>query len=100
MNCTPELSIVIPPDVMIREIDGQSFVLNIQTGCYFGLDPVGTRMLEVLGNNVSVGAALAQLQAEYDVDPGTLRADLERLVGDLLQHGLVETKEVTPPAHT
>ena len=90
MTDSPELRVIIPPDVMIRDIDGESFILNIQTECYFSLDPVGARMLNLLGQSGSVGAAFHQLQGEYDVDPDTLRRDLEHLVEELLHHGLLE----------
>ena len=97
MTDSPELRVTIPPDVMIRDIDGESFILNIQTECYFSLDPVGARMLKLLGQSGSVGAAFDQLQGEYDVDPDTLRGDLEHLVEELLQHGLLEKSDGTAP---
>jgi hypothetical protein len=97
MSYCPELHVVIPPDVMIRDMDGESFILNIQTECYFSLDAVGARMLDVLAHSETVGHALERLQQEYEVDPDTLRTDLGHFIEELLHHGLLETSGGTPP---
>lgn len=33
-----------PPHVLIRQVEGESVMLNLQNERYFGLDEVGTRM--------------------------------------------------------
>jgi len=83
----------IPADVLIRELDGESVVLNLDSERYFGLDEVGTRMVTCLSEANSIQAAYEMLLTEYDVDPDTLRQDLQTLIEDLLAHGLVEIKQ-------
>ena len=34
----------IPPDVLLQELQGESVLLNLSSGRYFGLNGVGTRM--------------------------------------------------------
>ncbi len=97
MPYCPELRVSIPPDVMIRDLDGESFILNIQTECYFSLDSVAARMLEILTHSESVSAAFDHLQNEYEVDPETLRADLESFIDEMLHHGLLAKSNATPP---
>ncbi|MDW8199674.1 MAG: PqqD family protein [Cyanobacteriota bacterium SKYGB_h_bin112] len=80
----------IPSDVLIRELDGESVLLNLDSETYFGLDDVGTRMILCLSNAASIQAAYDQLLEEYDVDPETLRDDLQTLIEELQAHGLVE----------
>ncbi len=82
--------VAIPTGVLIRELDGESVLLNLESERYFGLDEVGTRMVLCLSEAVSIQAAYETLLAEYDVDPGTLQQDLQTLIQDLLAHGLVE----------
>ena len=86
----PDSRLSIPPDVLVRVINGESFILNIQTECYFGLNAVGSRMLELLAEGRSVGSVFEQLQVEYEVDSPTLLADFERLVEELLHYRLLE----------
>jgi hypothetical protein len=54
-----------PPDVLIQEIDGESVLLNLADGNYYGLDAVGTRMLQLLTEGNSLGAAMDQFLEEY-----------------------------------
>src|SRR5678815_5365669 len=56
------------PDVMIQQVGGESVLLDLQSEEYFGLDPVGTRMMELINEAGSVAIALDQLVQEYEVD--------------------------------
>lgn len=80
----------IPSNVLFRELDGELFLVNVDTGYYFALDPVGSRMWRALGRHGSLAGALAELRDEYEVEPERLRADLAELVARLREHGLLE----------
>jgi hypothetical protein len=82
-----------PPQVVTRPLEGELVLLNLDTETYFGLDEVGTRMWELLSSSPSIEAAYEQLVAEYDVDEAMLRTDLEALLGQLVDGGLVELHE-------
>jgi hypothetical protein len=82
--------ITVPPGVHCQELDGESVFLNLNSGRYFGLDEVGTRMWKVLTTAPSVQAACELLQAEYDVEAERLRQDVSELLEKLVAHGLVE----------
>ena len=78
------------PDVMLRTIGDEAVLLNLKTELYLGLDPVGTRMWDVLTKSASVEEAFDTLLSEYDVEAGQLRADLDEFLGKLVEHGLIE----------
>jgi hypothetical protein len=80
----------VPADVLINEIAGESVLLNLDGGRYFGLDDVGTDMWKALTTSRSIEQALAQLTALYDAEASVLKTDLESLVNRLAQHGLVK----------
>ncbi|OLP15692.1 hypothetical protein BST81_25010 [Leptolyngbya sp. 'hensonii'] len=80
----------VPPDVLVRELDGESVILNLNTERYFGLNEMGTRMWSALTQSTSIQAAYETLLTEYDVDADLLRQDLQHLVEQLIEHGLVE----------
>ncbi len=84
------LRVSVPAEVLINEIAGESVLLNLDGGRYFGLDDVGTDMWRALTTSSSIGAALAQLAAQYDADRSVLRSDLESLVERLSTHGLLK----------
>ena len=82
-----------PEHVLMRELDGESVLLNLDSETYFGLDQVGTRMWSLLTGAPSIQAAYDALLTEYDVTPDVLRQDMETLLGELLDHGLLELKD-------
>lgn len=91
-NCPITLS----PDILHQELGGETVLLNLVNEHYFGLDPVGSRIWQVLGETGRAPAVVETLLAEYDVDEATLRADVERLIGELAGAGLVVLGESAP----
>lgn len=81
--------LIIPPDVLISNVGGESVILNLNSERYFGLDEVGTRMLSVLTTSNSVQTAYEMLLEEYDVENELLRHDLIDLIDQLVEQGLL-----------
>lgn len=82
-----------PEDVLVRELGGESVLRNLASETYFGLDEAGTRMWALMTTAPSIQAAYEALLAEYSVAPEVLRRDMEALLGELLEHGLVELQD-------
>jgi hypothetical protein len=80
---------VVPAHVLIRRLDGESVLLNLESERYFGLDGTGTRMLDLLTSMPSVDAAYEKLLEEFEVEPALLREHLNALLGRLLDNGLL-----------
>jgi len=80
----------VPPNVLVRKLEEESVLLNLDSERYYGLDEVGTRMLDALCDSDSMEAAYLQLVDEYDVDPQTLRDDLRVLAETLVNQGLLQ----------
>lgn len=82
--------LILPEDVLISDVEGESVILNVNTERYFGLDEVGTRMLSVLTASNSIQTAYEALLEEYEVEKQTLRHDLAELIDRLVDQGLLE----------
>lgn len=67
-------------------------LLDLRSECYFGLDPVGTRMWAALTEAGTIEAAFAELREMYEVEPKRLREDFESLIEKLVEHGLLEVE--------
>ena len=80
----------VPSGVLVSKAGEESVLLNLESERYFGLDPVGTRMWEVLGAQGTVESAYEALLAEFEVEPEQLRRDLYGLIENLREHGLIE----------
>ena len=90
---------LIADDVVSRDLGGESVLLNLSTGTYFGLDAVGTRLWHLLAEYGSTASVVETLLAEYDVDAHRLEKDVEVLIDQLLAKGLLRTDvEQTPTA--
>lgn len=80
----------ISDEVLFQEIEGECVLLNLSNEQYYGLDEVGTRLWHLLLEDEKTENALSDLQKEFDVDEKTLRTDLDILIKDLSEQGLVE----------
>ena len=79
----------IPDDVVFRELDGEAVVLNLDTGIYFGLDAVGTRIWRLIEERKPLRIVLDTLIDEYEASPDRLQSDLLAFVERLNGKGLL-----------
>jgi Coenzyme PQQ synthesis protein D (PqqD) len=82
--------VAVPQHVLIRFLDKESVLLNIETERYFGLDETGTRMWQLVTAAPNIETAYHQLLGEYEVQPEPLRNDLIELLGRLVENGLLQ----------
>lgn len=75
------------------EVEGETIILDLLGGTYFGLDAVGARVWELIQEPKSVDDVLDILLNEYEVDKERCREDLVTLLQDLEKHDLVEIKD-------
>lgn len=82
-----------PPNVLVKDLDEEAVLLDVETETYFGLNGTGARMFKALTTAASIEAAIESLLREYDAEPETLRQDVEQLVEDLRSRGLLRVGE-------
>lgn len=87
---TGEQRVRMAPNVSTSELHGELVLLNFTSETYYGLDEIGARMIAVLTAEPSVDRAVQVLLGEFDVDAARLRADVDRLLSQLVAGGLVE----------
>ncbi len=93
------MNIRISDDVVFRDLAGEAVILNLATGTYFGLDSVGTRFWHLMAEHGSTEKVIKAFLAEYEVEEGRLRQDLDNLIRQLIDKKLVRTDaEETSPA--
>ena len=86
-------TICVPEDVLFKDLDGEAVILNTESGKYYGLDEVGTRMWALLAQHGQVEPAYRALIEEYDVAKERLRQDLLDLVDKLASEGLLQVDD-------
>lgn len=83
-------TITVPSDVILQELGDEIVLANLDTGVYFTLNEIAARAWEVLTTTEKADAVVPALLEEYEVDEPTLRADIDQLLGQLQEHGLMQ----------
>ena len=92
MQITPD-SIVIAADNQVScEVDDEAALLNLQTGVYYGLDPMGAYIWRLLAAPISVRALQEQIVREFDADADVVAVDVMDFLTEMQSAGLVEIK--------
>ncbi len=82
--------VTIPPHVMTRTVGDEVVVLDLATGTYFGLDPVGARMWKLMTEGKTLGEVCDRMLQEYEVTREELEGDTRRLAEELNAQGLIQ----------
>lgn len=80
-------------DQVSCDLSGDSAILDLRTGIYYGLDPVGARIWELIQQPTEVSSIVSQLLDEYDVNPEECQQDVIALLSQLLERALIEVCE-------
>jgi hypothetical protein len=82
--------VILSPEVMSQEVNDETVLLDLASEAYFGLDPVGTRIWQLLQADASVQNAYQALLEEFEVSDTQLAEDLNKLLSHLHTEGLIQ----------
>jgi hypothetical protein len=85
-------TIVATSEQVSCDVEGEAAILNLKNGVYYGLNPIGARIWNLIQEPRQVGQLRDQLLAEYEVDAARLDTDVRQLLTDLAEHGLIEVQ--------
>ena len=85
--------VVVARDQVSCDLAGEAAILNVKSGVYYGLDPVGARIWNLMQEPRAVVEIQNAITNEYDVEPERCARDLVGLLEKLLAEGLIEVKE-------
>ena len=74
------------------DLGDEAVILNLDTGEYFGLDPVGARIWGWLKGPQTVVSLRDRLVEEYTADRDEIERDLFALLEQLVEEGLIDVK--------
>lgn len=81
------------PHQVSCDLDGQAVILNLESGVYYGLDPIGAAVWKLIESPTTVGSVRDAIVARYQVEPERCMADLVELFDNLVREGLVEVRD-------
>lgn len=67
----------------------ETVILHLGNDTYYGLDPLGTRIWELLRLEASLPAIRDEIAAHYGVESSRIEEDMRRFLADLLVQELV-----------
>jgi hypothetical protein len=77
------------PKTAWQIIEGEAVLLSMDTKVLRGLNPVGSRIWELIDGQRSLEEIAGVIVQEFDVAPGVAVQDVRAFVQDLLDRGLV-----------
>ncbi len=83
-------TVSIASDVVSCDLVEEAALLNLKDGVYYGLNPVGARIWNLIQKPITVGEILDVILEEYDVEREVAQADLMELLEQLLEKELVK----------
>ncbi len=89
MPLTFDTPFTIPDDVLVSMADGEAVLLKLGSESYFGLDPTGARLWELLRTTGSLQATFNAALAEFDVEAERFRSDFVEFLDALSTRGLI-----------
>ncbi|HQH42040.1 MAG TPA: lasso peptide biosynthesis PqqD family chaperone [Bacteroidales bacterium] len=77
------------PDLIFSDMDGETVMMSIQNGEYYGLDEVGSRIWQLLENPESAETLTQKLIEEYEVPQETCLSDVMEFLNILAEKQLI-----------
>ncbi len=86
----------VSENVVSREVSGEFVLLDLESGIYFGLNPVGSRIWQLLDEKAQALSEICSIvEAEFDAPRDVIETDVLALSGQLLEQGLIAAQAPT-----
>lgn len=76
-------------DLVAANMDGDTVMMSIESGHYFGIGGIGSRVWELLEFEVTLSDLMASILNEYEIDEEACLNDLSEFISKLAKEGLV-----------
>lgn len=77
-------------DLVSCDLDGETMLMSVKTGKYYGIDPMGSRIWALLETTRSVFEICTVLLAEFDVERQLCERDSLAFLNKLSQENLIK----------
>lgn len=77
------------PDILASKMDEEIVMMSISRGEYYGFDPIGSRIWNLLENPVSVQDIVNTLLDEFEIDRDSCLHDVMQFLEEILDKDLV-----------
>ena len=75
--------------IVQAQIDGETVMMSIENGEYYGLDTIASRIWELIEKPLTIQELNEQLQNEYDVSPEQCQSDVDKFLGEMVENKII-----------
>ena len=87
-----ETRLIRRPDLVAADMDGETVMIDIESGRYFGLVGIGPYLWTALEHECSVGGLIDDVRSHFAAGPDDpVEQDVRVFLGELVDKNLVET---------
>jgi hypothetical protein len=87
------------PNVIFERFDDETILINLDSGHYYSLDPVGVAIWELISNSdhpESTGSVIDRLTSHFDADADAVTTAVVEFIGRLREEGLIRRRDMVP----
>jgi hypothetical protein len=79
----------VPIEVMARQVGEETVILHLESGAYYGLDEVGSRIWALLVDGHTLAGICTTILDEYEAEKSQVEQDVLDLALELKERGLI-----------
>lgn len=84
--------VAINPDLLSTEIEGETVMMDVESGRYYALNAIGSRIWQDLAGPIDVEDLCRRLEDEYDAPPAVIRQDVLRFLNHMLEQRVIRVE--------
>jgi len=90
MNINNDSIIAVMQDQVYTNLEDEVVILSLKDGVYYGLNPVGAQIWNLIQEPRSVQEILEILLSQFEVEPKRCEEDVLKLLQELASRGLIK----------
>ena len=83
-------SVRVPEHVLMRQVGEELVMLNLDKESYYGLNPVGARLMQLAETGATLEQIVERMLTEFEVRREQLEIDVRTVAAELIAAGLIE----------
>ena len=92
LELTAESLISVHPEQLSSDLDGETILLQMNSGLYYGLNEIGAVIWEMIQTPQQFKDIQNKLLETYEVTPEVCELEVTKLISELYEARLVEVK--------
>lgn len=89
----PDSVVLQVEKIVSSDMDGETVMMSIENGKYYGMNEIGSRIWEIIEKPVSVSGLCDRLMDEFEVDREKCRDDVIGFLRELSEDGLIVVEQ-------